>query len=73
MESEAIEFMVEQLPEGSYIARCLGACIMTEADTLEELQQQIKEAICCYFDDGCSPRSVRLRYMTMIREEVVTL
>ncbi len=70
---DAIEFLVEQLPDGSYVARSVGACVTTEADTLDELRVAVRDAVCCHFDEGCKPAAVRLRFVTVVREEVVPL
>ncbi len=70
---DAIEFLVEQLPGGSYVARSIGACVTTEADTLDELRAAVREAVCCHFDEGCKPAAVRLRFFTVVREEMVPL
>jgi predicted RNase H-like HicB family nuclease len=70
---DRLEFLIERLPDGGYLAHCFGACILTEADTLDELHQQIREALCCHFDDGCQPHTVLLRFVTVEREEEITL
>ena len=36
-------FIAEEAPEGGYSARALGYSIFTEADTMEQLKEQIKE------------------------------
>ena len=48
---EELIFLVEESPEGGYIAKGLSLGIFTEAETLEELQINIKDAIHCHFDD----------------------
>jgi hypothetical protein len=48
-------FLVEDAPEGGYTARALGASIFTEADTLDELQDQVRDAVRCHFDEGERP------------------
>jgi len=70
---DAFEFFIEKTEEGRYIARSWGACMMTSADTIEELRQHIKEAVCCHFDEGCEPAKVRLRFVEVVREECVEL
>jgi predicted RNase H-like HicB family nuclease len=52
-------FVVEQAPEGGYTARALGASIFTEADSLEELRQNVREATECHFDEGQQPKIIR--------------
>ncbi|MDJ0764003.1 MAG: 2-oxoisovalerate dehydrogenase [Myxococcota bacterium] len=66
------EFMVEQLKDGTYLARSFAACIFTEAATIEELREQICDAVCCHFDAGCAPGSVLLRFVEVVKEEIVT-
>lgn len=67
---QEIIFLVEEDPEGGYTARALGISIFTEADTLPELQKNIKEAISCYFDEGKEPKVVRLHY---VHDEVIAV
>jgi predicted RNase H-like HicB family nuclease len=56
---DEIIFIVDESPEGGYTARALGVSIFTEADTISELQENIKEAIHCHFDE-VRPKIVRL-------------
>jgi hypothetical protein len=49
-------FVVEEAPEGGYTARGLNASIFTEADTLEGLQSQVRDAVRCHFDEDQMPR-----------------
>lgn len=48
-------FVVEEAPEGGYIARALGESIFTEADTLAELPGKVREAVRCHFEEGQAP------------------
>ncbi len=67
MSIKEIIFMVEEGPEGGYTARALGYSIFTEAETLEELKESIKDAIKCHFDkDEEIPKIVRLH---IVKEE----
>ncbi|MBI4675523.1 MAG: 2-oxoisovalerate dehydrogenase [Chloroflexi bacterium] len=59
MKSEII-FLVEEAPEGGYIARALGESIFTEADTWEELKEQIQDAVKVHFEDHAKPSMIRL-------------
>jgi len=54
-----IIFLVEESPEGGYEARALGHAIFTEADTLEELGERIRDAVRCHFDEEKRPVIVR--------------
>ena len=69
MDNEII-FLVEEAPEGGYVARALGYSIFTESDTLDAIREEIKDAVRCHFDDGQRPRIVRLHF---IKEEVVAI
>jgi len=67
MKVEEIIFIVEEDPEGGYTAKALGQFIFTEADTLEELKENIKDALKCHFDKNEEiPSIVRLH---IVREE----
>jgi hypothetical protein len=59
MASEII-FEVVESQEGGYEARALSASIFTEADTLDELQEAVREAVSCHFDAGEGPSIIRL-------------
>ncbi len=63
-----IIFLVEEAPEGGYTARALGESIFTEAQTLDELRTNVREAVDCHFEDGRGPRVIRLHF---VREEVM--
>jgi len=61
-------FLVEEAPEGGYTARALGHSIFTEAETLEHLRQQVRDAVQCHFDEGQAPKVIRLHF---VRDEVL--
>ena len=61
-ENELI-FLVEEAPEDGYTARALGHSIFTEADTLEELHEMLRDAVKCHFHEGEAPKVVRLHSM----------
>ncbi len=63
-----IHFIVEEAPEGGYIARAVGADIVTEADDLPSLHTQVRDALHCHFDEGKLPSLIRLH---ITREEVL--
>jgi hypothetical protein len=46
-----IVFAVEEAPEGGFVAHALGVPIFTEADTFEELQTKVREAVQCHFEE----------------------
>jgi len=61
-------FLVENAPEGGYTARALGTSIFTEADDLDSLRGQVRDAVRCHFEEGHGPRVIRLHF---VREEVI--
>lgn len=63
-----IVFVVEQAPEGGLTARALGESIFTEADTEAELRTNIQDAVHCHFDEGQSPKVIRLHF---VRDELM--
>jgi hypothetical protein len=65
-----IIFTVEEAPEGGFIARALGEAIFTEADSIEDLHTQVRDAVRCHFDPGASPKMIRLHF---VRDEVIAV
>jgi hypothetical protein len=63
-----IIFVVENPPEGGYIAKAAGESIFTEADTLDELHAQVRDAVRCHFDASATPKLIRLHF---VRDEVI--
>ena len=57
---EELIFLVEEAPEGGYTARSLGESIFTEADDLDGLREQVRDAVRCHFDEGQGPRVIRI-------------
>lgn len=55
-----IIFVVEEAAEGGLTARALGESIFTQADTMEALHAQVRDAIHCHFEEGAAPRVIRL-------------
>ena len=54
-----IVFVVEEAPEGGFIARAVGESIFTEADSLAELHERARDAVRCHFDEGKAPKLIR--------------
>jgi hypothetical protein len=68
MMSELI-FVVEEAPEGGFTARALDASIFTEADTLPQLHERVRDAVRCHFDEGQAPKVIRLHF---VRDELIS-
>ena len=65
---QEIIFVVEEEPDGGYIAKALGASIITQADTKEALQACVRDAVHCHFDEDQGPSIIRLHF---VRDEVI--
>ena len=69
MAETEIIFSVQESPEGGFEARALGYSIFTEAQTIEELKINVREAVQCHFDEGKAPPVIRLH---MVKDEVIS-
>ena len=66
-----IVFQVEEDPDGGLTARAIGESIFAEAETAEELREQVRDAVACHFEDPQTrPKLVRLHF---VRDEVIAL
>jgi hypothetical protein len=64
-------FIVEEAPEGGYVARGLEVPIFCEAEDLPGLHSELRDALLCHFEDEDErPRMVRLRF---VRDELLTI
>lgn len=59
MQNEII-FLVSDSPEGGFEARALGHSIHTEADSVEELRNMVRNAVVCHFEETERPSIIRL-------------
>lgn len=65
---DEIIFLVEESPEGGYEAYALGEPIFTEAETLSELKERVRDAVRCHFDEANRPRIIRLH---LVKDELI--
>ena len=63
-----IIFLVQDSPEGGYEARAASVSIYTEADTLDELRDMVRDAVTCHYEEQERPKLIRLHF---VREEVI--
>ena len=63
-----IIFVVEDAPEGGYLARAIGESIFTQAESVSELHERVRDAVQCHFDEGDRPSIIRLHY---VKDEVL--
>lgn len=65
-----IIFLIEEAPEGGFTARALGFSIFTDAETMDELKANIREATRCHFDEEDLPKVVRLHF---VKDEIMAI
>ena len=66
-----IVFIIEVDPDGGFNARALGESIITQANNMQELHENIRDAVICHFDDESTrPKVIRLH---TIHDEVIAL
>jgi hypothetical protein len=58
-------FIVEDAPEGGFTAKALGEAIFTEAASLPELEEMVRDAVLCHYEEGQHPRSIRLQSLNL--------
>ncbi len=62
-----IIFLVEESKKGGYEARALRYSLFTEGNTIEELKENIKDAVRCHFGEDL-PNIIRLH---IVKEEII--
>lgn len=55
-----IVFLVEEAHEGGFTARALGESIFTQAENLEALREEVRDAVRCHYAQDESPAVIRL-------------
>ena len=63
-----IHFVVEDAPEGGYIAKAVNEDIFTEGDDISGLYANVRDAVSCHCNEGPVPGVIRLHFT---REEVI--
>ncbi len=65
-----IIFLIEDAEDGGFIAKGLNHGIYTDAETVDELRENIRDAVRCHFDDNeAKPSVIRLHF---VRDEVIS-
>ncbi len=67
MDTEVL-FNVEEANDGGYIATAPLHGIVTQAESIDELHAQVRDAVACHFDVQNKPRLIRLHF---VRDEVL--
>jgi hypothetical protein len=70
MHMNEIIFLVEEAPEGGFMARALGESIFTKADDFAALEDKVRDAVRCHFEANEMPHVVRLHFT---REQVIAV
>lgn len=65
-----IIFVVEDAAEGGFITKALGYSIYTEADDVEQLHVNVRDAVACYFEPDEKPSIIRLHD---VHDEVIAV
>jgi len=64
-------FEVREAEEGGFTARALGYSIFTEADTWEELRNNVREVAALHFEDEeIRPKFIQLHF---VKDELIPL
>lgn len=63
MSKNEIVFRCASDAGGGFVARAIGHSIVTQAETIPELMDAIREAVRCHFDEDERPSSVWLRML----------
>lgn len=58
-----IVFLVEDSPDGGLIAHALGYSIFTDANTYEQLRENVRDTLRCHFESERMPAVIRLHYV----------
>ena len=65
-----IVFVVEEDPEGGFVAQALGEGIFTQANDMKGLRRAVRDAVRCHFPKAkARPRVIRLH---LVRDEVIS-
>ncbi len=68
MKNSEIIFAVQESPEGGFEARALGHSIFTQAESMEELREMVRDAVRCHFEADTIPAVIRLHF---VHDEVI--
>jgi hypothetical protein len=68
MPQSEIIFAVQESPEGGFEAKALSHSIYTEAETLDELKKNVRDAVRCHFEENDSPTIIRLH---LVNDDVI--
>lgn len=65
-----VTFLVREAEEGGYYAEAAGLGIFAEGETIEELRENIKGGIDCFFNKKEAPSFAHLHF---VKDEIMAL
>jgi predicted RNase H-like HicB family nuclease len=71
--SEIIFEVQEDETDGGYVATAVGHAIATQAESIEELREMVRDAVHCHFGDGVPGEMPSLIRLHFVRDEVFAL
>ena len=63
-------FEVTQEADGGFVAECLTESIFTQADTWNELRDNVREVVQAFYFDRPQPTAIRLH---LVRDEILAV
>lgn len=69
MQMTEVIFLVEEAPEGGCEAHVLGCAINTQAQTFMDLEEVLRDAVRCHFDEADRPQVIRIH---LVRDDVIS-
>jgi hypothetical protein len=70
MPSSEVIFEVKESPEGGCETQALGHAIFTQANSMDELRDMVRDAVRCHFEESEMPSVLRLH---LVRDELFTV
>ncbi len=67
---DEIIFIVTEDEAGGYNAKAIGQAIFTQAETREQLEAMVRDAVRCHFEPNDAPKLIHLHY---VHDEVIAL
>lgn len=68
--NKEIIFNIEEDIEGGYVATALGVSIFAQGENMNELRQNIKDAVLCHFEEAEMPKLIRLH---IVKQELLAV
>ena len=68
MTETEIIFSVQESVEGGCEAQALGHDIFTQAESMEDLREMVRDAVRCHFNGESAPAVIRLH---IVKDEVI--